>query len=62
MLSIIRSSWRMISSIEQEKEGPETKRQMAKEYKEELQNEIKDTCCEVTVSLLYIQTCKALKH
>ena len=45
-----RSSWRVISSIEQKTEGSERKQQMAKEYREKIEKELKDICQEVLVS------------
>ena len=36
-----RSSWRVISSIEQKTEGSERKQQMAKEYREKIEKELK---------------------
>ena len=46
-----RSSWRVISSIEQKTEGSERKQQMAKEYREKIEKELKDICQEVLVRL-----------
>ncbi len=46
-----RSSWRVISSIEQKTEGSERKQQMAKEYREKIEKELKDICQEVLVKL-----------
>merc|ERR1712002_233382 len=42
-----RSSWRVISSIEQKTEGSEKKQQLAKEYKEKVEQELKDICNDV---------------
>merc|ERR1712154_685621 len=42
-----RSSWRVISSIEQKAEGSERKQQMAKEYREKVENELRDICQDV---------------
>merc|ERR1712025_1367820 len=42
-----RSSWRVISSIEQKTEGPEKKLQLAKEYREKVEQELKDICNDV---------------
>lgn len=43
-----RSSWRVISSIEQKTEGSaERKQQMAKEYREKVENELRDICQDV---------------
>lgn len=46
-----RSSWRVISSIENKVEGSETKRNMAKEYKEKIEAELRDIC-ETVLNLL----------
>ena len=48
-----RSSWRVISSIEQKTEGSERKQQMAKEYREKIEKELKDICQEVLVKNKY---------
>jgi len=42
-----RSSWRVISSIEQKTEGHERKQAMAKEYREKVEKELKDICIDV---------------
>jgi len=42
-----RSSWRVISSIEQKTEGSEKKQQMAKEYREKVENELREICNDV---------------
>jgi len=42
-----RSSWRVISSIEQKTEGSERKQQMAKEYREKVEKELRDICQDV---------------
>jgi len=42
-----RSSWRVISSIEQKTEGSERKLAMAKEYREKVENELRDICQDV---------------
>merc|ERR1712042_29811 len=43
-----RSSWRVISSIEQKTEGSaEKKQQMAKEYREKVEKELRDICNDV---------------
>lgn len=44
-----RSSWRVISSIEQKTEGSERKQQMAKEYREKVEGELRDICQDVLV-------------
>lgn len=46
-----RSSWRVISSIEQKTEGSERKQQMAKEYREKVEKELRDICYDVLVSI-----------
>lgn len=45
-----RSSWRVISSIEQKTEGNEKRQQLAREYREKVEKELKDICHEVLVS------------
>lgn len=42
-----RSSWRVISSIEQKTEGSERKQAMAKEYREKVEKELCDICYDV---------------
>jgi len=42
-----RSSWRVISSIEQKTEGSERKQMMAKEYREKVESELKEICQDV---------------
>jgi len=42
-----RSSWRVISSIEQKTEGSERKQVMAKEYREKVETELRDICQDV---------------
>lgn len=42
-----RSSWRVISSIEQKTEGSERKQQMAKEYREKIESELREICKDV---------------
>jgi len=42
-----RSSWRVISSIEQKTEGSERKQSMAKEYREKVEKELKEICQDV---------------
>jgi len=42
-----RSSWRVVSSIEQKADGSETKQIMAKEYREKIEKELKDICITV---------------
>jgi len=46
-----RSSWRVISSIEQKTEGSERKQQMAKEYREKIEKELKEICGDVLALL-----------
>ncbi|XP_059194527.1 14-3-3 protein zeta-like [Centropristis striata] len=42
-----RSSWRVVSSIEQKADGSERKKAMAKEYREKIEKELKDICHDV---------------
>lgn len=42
-----RSSWRVISSIEQKTEGSERKQEMAKCYREKVEQELRDICNDV---------------
>jgi len=42
-----RSSWRVISSIEQKTEGNERKQTMAKEYREKVEKELREICQDV---------------
>ncbi|MRA75990.1 hypothetical protein GH890_31645, partial [Bacillus thuringiensis] len=46
-----RSSWRVISSIEQKTEGNERKQAMAKEYREKVERELRDICKDVLMLL-----------
>jgi len=46
-----RSSWRVISSIEQKTEGNERKQSMAKEYREKVEKELREICDDVLVLL-----------
>jgi hypothetical protein len=46
-----RSSWRVISSIEQKTEGNEKKQTMAKEYREKVEKELADICDDVLALL-----------
>merc|ERR1712061_347257 len=46
-----RSSWRVISSIEQKTEGSERKMAMAKEYREKIEKELNDICGDVLALL-----------
>ena len=46
-----RSSWRVISSIEQKTEGAERKQAMAKEYREKIEKELNEICRDVLVRL-----------
>merc|ERR1712012_1495119 len=42
VVGVRRSSWRVISSIEQKTEGSERKQQMAKEYREKVEKELRE--------------------
>lgn len=50
LLSLIRSSWRVISSIEQKTEASARKQQLAREYRERVEKELREICYEVLVS------------
>ena len=45
-----RSSWRVISSIEQKTDGSERKQTMAREYREKIEKELRDICQDVLVN------------
>lgn len=47
-----RSSWRVISSIEQKTEGNDKKQQMAREYREKIESELQEICHDVLVRVL----------
>lgn len=47
-----RSSWRVVSSIEQKAETSERKQAMAKEYRENIEKELKEICTDVLVRLI----------
>ena len=49
-----RSSWRVISSIEQKTEGNEKKQAMAKEYREKIETELQDICNDVLVRITVV--------
>lgn len=46
-----RSSWRVISSIEQKTEGNERKNGMAKKYREKVEKELREICGDVLVGV-----------
>ncbi len=50
-----RSSWRIVSSIEQKSEGSgsERKQTLAREYRSKIEKELRDICNEVLVSTLF---------
>ncbi len=50
-----RSSWRVVSSIEQKTEGSDKKQQMVKEYREKIEKELKDICNDVLVRILHLR-------
>lgn len=52
-----RSSWRVISSIEQKTEGSERKQQMAKEYREKVEKELREICYDVLVGIIISSLC-----
>lgn len=49
-----RSSWRVISSIEAKTEGSKTKQEMAKQYREKVEEELREICNDVLVSNTYL--------
>lgn len=49
-----RSSWRVVSSIEQKTEGSDKKQQMVKEYREKIEKELKEICNDVLVRILQL--------
>lgn len=57
-----RSSWRVVSSIEQKTEGAEKKQQMAREYREKIETELRDICNDVLVRGLCFSFCNELKY
>lgn len=52
-----RSSWRVISSIEQKTEGSERKQQMAREYREKVEKELREICYDVLVCRFWLTSC-----
>ena len=50
-----RSSWRVISSIEQKSESSERKQTMARDYRKKIENELKEICREVLVCCVATQ-------
>lgn len=48
-----RSSWRVISSIEQKTESNEKKQQMVREYREKIELELQEICNDVLVMLVF---------
>jgi len=46
-----RSSWRIISSIEQRTDSSDHKQSMVKEYREKIEKELEDICQDVLVTL-----------
>lgn len=57
-----RSSWRVVSSIEQKTEGAEKKQQMAREYREKIETELRDICNDVLVRSLCFSFCNGLEY
>lgn len=49
-----RSSWRVISSIEQKTESSARKQQLAREYRERVEKELREICYEVLVSPFFL--------
>ena len=50
-----RSSWRVISSIEQKNADSDKKKSMAKDYREKVEGELRDICNDVLVSRETVQ-------
>lgn len=57
-----RSSWRVISSIEQKTEGSERKQTMAREYREKIEKELREICQDVLVSLHFTISISLFSH
>lgn len=57
---VCRSSWRVISSIEQKTESSARKQQLAREYRERVEKELREICYEVLVSCLILNLKKSL--
>ena len=47
-----RSAWRVVSSLECKNESDPKKKEMAKQYKEKIEKELKSVCNDVLVSIL----------
>lgn len=54
-----RSAWRVVSSIEQKTEGSEKKQEMAKKYRETIEEELKSICNDVLVSDAGVEACRS---
>lgn len=52
ILMFCRSSWRVISSIEQKTEASARKQQLAREYRERVEKELREICYEVLVGTI----------
>ena len=52
-----RSSWRVISSIEQKSSEDDAKKEMATEYKKKIEKELEQICNEVLVSSVEWEGC-----
>jgi len=52
-----RSSWRVISSIEQKMESNDHRHAMAKEYREKIEKELEDICQDVLVIFTQRSSC-----
>jgi 14-3-3 protein beta/theta/zeta len=57
-----RSSWRVISSIEQKTEGSDTKQTLAREYREKIEKELSEICYDVLALLDKFLIPKAQHH
>ena len=52
-----RSSWRVVSSVEQKMESSDHRHAMAKEYREKIEKELEDICQDVLVSFMQRSSC-----
>lgn len=57
-----RSSWRVISSIEQKTEGNDKKQQMSREYREKIETELQEICHDVLVREFLFLLCRSSRQ
>ena len=55
-----RSSWRVISSIEQKADSADKKSNLAKTYREKIEAELREICDDVLVRIVFHCICKFL--